>query len=158
MKPINKIFNYVNPNPMVVLVVAKTKFLEFMQISKDSNQVAHFRPHVTNASIWRPIRATFLKVNADATFIKETGKGSIGVVCRDDKGRALTMMAARIFASSPLVAIAWNLQEALVVGQNLHLQKVNFKSDNLQLIEVCRGNTELRKIQGIIKLWIYLNK
>lgn len=114
-----------------------------MPISKDSNQVAHFRPHVTNASIWRPIRATFLKVNSDETFIKETAKGSIGLVCRDDKGRDLTMMDARIFASPPLVAIALNLEEDLVVGQNLHLQKVIFKLDNLQLIEVCRGKTQL---------------
>lgn len=68
------------------------------------------------------------------------------MVCRDERGRVLTLVVARIYDPSPLVAEAVSLREAFLVGKNLHLQKVIFESDNLTLIEACRGEKVIREI------------
>lgn len=43
---------------------------------------------------WRPPRANCKKVNSNAAYNKDTGKGIIGVICRDDRARVLTMIAS----------------------------------------------------------------
>lgn len=62
-----------------------------------------------------------MKFNSNASFVKETGNGAMGVVCRDEKGKVLTMAATRLFASNPFVAEAMRIREAMQIGRNLHL-------------------------------------
>lgn len=72
------------------------------------------------------------------------------MVCRDERGRVLTTIAARIFAPNALVAEAMAMREALQLSRSFNLQNVVFESDNLALIEACRGRKEVREIQSIL--------
>lgn len=99
---------------------------------------------------WRPPSSLFVKINSDATYNKDNGKGAIGVICRDGKGILTMACAKKIFASSPLAAKALGLREAVVLAMNLGLPSVIFESDSLDLIEICRGNKNKEEIRGII--------
>lgn len=101
--------------------------------------------------IWRPPRSNFTKINCNASFGKASGKGNVGIVFRDDKGIVLTAMSKPIFASSPLIAEALSLREAVSLACNLNLQSVILESDNQQLIEACRGNLHKAEIRGIVE-------
>lgn len=100
--------------------------------------------------------ATYTKINTDTAFNIETGKDSVGVVCRDEVGRVLASTVAHIYAPSPLVAEALGLLEALQVARTLNLQRIIIEADNLELIKACRGNKDVRSIQGIISDIIFL--
>lgn len=70
---------------------------------------------------WRPPRATFIKVNSDASYDAQTRKGSTDIICRDDKGSIFTAMASKIYTTSPLVAEASGLRKVVLIGRNLYL-------------------------------------
>lgn len=72
-------------------------------------------------------------------------------MCRDDRERVLTMIASQIFATTPLVAEAMGLREAVQLGLNLQLEQVIFESDNLDPVEACRGNRNVREIEGFVQ-------
>lgn len=57
-------------------------------------------------------------------------------------------------ANSPLVVEVLVLREVLNFACSVHLESVVFESDNLQIIELCRGERIPREIKGIIE---YIN-
>lgn len=68
-------------------------------------------PPVPTINKWRAPRPSFTKVNSDAAFDKEKGKGNVAVVFRDNKGRVLTAMTSRIYVPNALVAEAWRYEK-----------------------------------------------
>lgn len=100
---------------------------------------------------WRPPRANCVKINTDAAYNRDSGKGSIGVVCRDELGRVLTMTATHIYATSPLMAEVLALRYGVQLGVNLQIQDAAFEVDNINLIETCRGNMSNGEIEGIVQ-------
>lgn len=93
-------------------------------------------------------RPNCTKINVDAAFNIETGKGAAGIVCRDERGRILTMSASKIYVSSPLQAEAIGLRDAVTLGMNLHLEDVIFETDNLDLVEACRENKKFVRLMA----------
>lgn len=144
------VFNNMTLNPMSTLIVANTQCLECKQVENIRDQEVHKRPLVNIAKKWIPPRATYTKINSDAAFKKETGKGATCVVCKDKSGRVLTMMASQIYAYSPLVNEAVSLGEAVKIGLKLHLNQVIFESNNFELVEACCGNKIVREIEAIV--------
>lgn len=100
---------------------------------------------------WRPPRGAIVKINCDASFDKASGKGFMGIVCRNDKGSVLTATSKPVFASSPLIVEALSLREAASLAYNLDLQSVISESDNQRSIDVCKGKLKKGEIRGIVE-------
>lgn len=69
---------------------------------------------------------------------------------RDSTGTCFTAATTKLVAPSPLVAEALALREAISMAVNLNIPSVIFESDNLCLIEVCRGKARKEQIRGIV--------
>lgn len=144
------VFDDRKPNPKQVLIQTQyhvTKFLQALNRPLDGN--AH-NPRPTGAAKWRPPLTNNIKINTDAAYSQRKGKGAIGVILRDSQGTCLTAMVKSISASSPLVAEAMGLREAMMLASNLFISSVVFESDNLNLIESCRRNQEKEEIRSIL--------
>jgi len=61
------------------------------------------------------------------------------------------MQAANVKASCPIVAEALAMREAVTMAANFSITKVIFESDNLDLVQACRGRKQVGIIHGIIK-------
>ncbi|KAJ1430568.1 Ribonuclease H superfamily [Sesbania bispinosa] len=75
---------------------------------------------------------------------------AIAFVARDSNGALLTGHGKRVAASSPLVAEALTLREAILATYNFNWNKVVFESDCLTLIEACRKDKVVAEIQGVV--------
>jgi ribonuclease HI len=77
-----------------------------------------------------------IKINVDATFDVDQGKGSLAAVARDFKGKFLYASCKELlFVADPFMAEAYALREGLSMAQHLGVNKVVIQSDNLQVIE-----------------------
>lgn len=99
---------------------------------------------------WRPPQINNIKINSDAAYSQRKGKGAIGIVIRDYEGTCLTVVTKTISASSPLVAEAMGIREAMLLTSNLFISSAVFESDNLNVIEACRGNLQREEIRSIL--------
>ncbi|KAJ1377536.1 Ribonuclease H-like superfamily [Sesbania bispinosa] len=105
------------------------------------------------ASHWkRPLDGT-LKINTDAAWSEANRGGAISVIVRDHKGVLLGGHAKRVFTYSPLVAEALAIREAAMLAYNLNFNKVSFESDNLPIIEACRGERRLAEVDFMAIKW-----
>lgn len=103
---------------------------------------------------WRPPVSGGLKINCDASFNKELKRGYADIIIKGDSGEFISGLTKQIWASSPLVAEALALREALFLAVNLGLQVVTFEGDNLDLIKACRKEVSRRDIINILQdIW-----
>ncbi|RYR21861.1 hypothetical protein Ahy_B03g067166 [Arachis hypogaea] len=100
---------------------------------------------------WRAPPRDWLKINVDASFRKSNRKGAIATVLRDWQGKFITGSATEIRAFSSLEAEALALREALIMAKNLQLGKVLIESDNLQLIQSIKSNSQIGEILAYLK-------
>lgn len=54
-------------------------------------------------------------------------------------------------ASSPLVTKALVLRDVIVFASNLQVEHIIVESNNLQLLQACHGETEIRCISNLIQ-------
>lgn len=96
-----------------------------------------------------------VKVNSDASFLKDKGHGCTGVIIRNNKGEVLSGLTRCFHSSSSLQAEAVALRDAVNLAHNLDLGKVIFECDNLELVKNCRGEIFSGEIQHIVQdiLW-----
>lgn len=144
------VFNTKSPNPMSVLILAKSQALEFLQARTDNRSSNSIATSNWGSTRWRPPRSDTTKVNIDAAYDAITGRGCAGVVCRDARGKVLTVIASRIFAPNALVAEALAMREALQLARSLNLHRVVFESDNTTMVEACKGSKKVREISNVI--------
>ncbi|KAJ1413116.1 Ribonuclease H superfamily [Sesbania bispinosa] len=91
-----------------------------------------------------------IKCNSNATWISTSRPASISFVARDSQGALLLGHAKKIPASSPLVAEASALREALMTSYNLNWRNVIMESVCLQLVQACRREKLIAEIQVIV--------
>lgn len=65
------------------------------------------------------------------------------------EGTFITATAKSIFAHSPQFVEALGLKEAMMLASNFSFPSVIFESDNMDLVEICRGNKIMEVIRGI---------
>lgn len=99
---------------------------------------------------WCPPRENIIKFNSDTQFDLSTGRGVMGIVCRDKEGKLLARASSQIFTASPLVAEALALREAVSLAVNLNFKQILFESDCLELVEACRGNAIRKAIEHVV--------
>ncbi|RYR17605.1 hypothetical protein Ahy_B03g062308 [Arachis hypogaea] len=98
---------------------------------------------------WRPPPADWIKANVDASFKKNTGKGAIAVVYRDNRGRILLGFTGLIQANSVTVAEALAIRQALIIANNLFMGKVLIESDNLKIIQAIKSKSPIGEAWAI---------
>jgi hypothetical protein len=70
-----------------------------------------------------------IKINADAAFHVDQGKGSLAAVARDFKGKFLCASCKELpFMADPFMAEAYALREGLSMAQHLGVNKVVMQS------------------------------
>ncbi|KAJ1387738.1 Ribonuclease H-like superfamily [Sesbania bispinosa] len=99
---------------------------------------------------WRPPPLHVVKFNCDASFNSETKSGVVAVVARDHEGLIVAASSDRICAPSALVAEALAFRAGTVLASNCDWPFALIESDNLQVIEGVRSNTQNWDIQNII--------
>ncbi|RYR42374.1 hypothetical protein Ahy_A08g038843 [Arachis hypogaea] len=100
---------------------------------------------------WRPPPADWIKVNVDASLKKNTGKGAIAVVYRNNKGKILLGFTGLIQANSVTVAEALAIRQALIIANNLFMKKVLIESDNLKIIQAIKSKSPIGEAWAIIQ-------
>lgn len=98
---------------------------------------------------WRPPQPNFVKLNVDASFIKDSGKACTGIVGRNHKGEIITSLTRKTLAQTPLMAEAIALREAMSLAANLQIDYIVVESDSLDLIKTCRNEQEIGEIRHI---------
>jgi ribonuclease HI len=93
--------------------------------------------------IWRkPARGEY-KLSIDASF-HSNGRGSVGVVLRNDRGEALAGYAGPLnHLLDAAMAEALALLKGLKFLEQLGIQSVTIESDCLELIQACNAEVEV---------------
>lgn len=105
----------------------------------------------TNISnqLWKKPPRGFLKVNTYAAFTPHNKKTTGAIIIRDENGTLTWGLTRKSFASSPLLAEAIILRDAVVTADNMHWENIVFESDNQKLIQACRGEIQLGETKHI---------
>ncbi|MFQ6662575.1 hypothetical protein Gotur_030372, partial [Gossypium turneri] len=91
--------------------------------------------------LWRPPDVGIIKINFDASFIKEKGLATTAVLARNYKGDVIgaeTYLFENI--SDPFVAEARACERALIFARNMRFQRLVVEGDSLTVIKTVRRN------------------
>ncbi|KAJ1388799.1 Ribonuclease H-like superfamily [Sesbania bispinosa] len=146
-----EIYRYSKPNPITAITQASSLSSEYHKANVTVQNINCTNRRVTNiGSHWKAPPQGFLKCNSDAAWHGPFSPGAIAFLVRDSSGCVLTGHAKRAPVSSPLVAEALALREAVLAAYNMQWNKVIFESDCLILIEACRKEKVVVEIQGVV--------
>ena len=126
-------------------VAAKHVLAEYhMANQKDMSRAGAVQER--KATIWAKPQLHQVKVNCDASWIKESGKVGLGFVARNYNGEVLLSGArGECFASSPLEAEAKAIMWAMSHARSRSYPNVVFESDSQFLVNALRsGSTPLQ--------------
>ena len=101
---------------------------------------------------WKAPLEGWVKINSDAAFVAETGKGAGGVVMRNSQGEVLAA-AAQLYEHIPdaLTSEALAARDGVVLAQMLSMEKVILEVDNSVLVALLRSDEGRRS--AIAGLW-----
>ncbi|MED6217896.1 hypothetical protein PIB30_021851 [Stylosanthes scabra] len=92
---------------------------------------------------WQEKFKGWTKCNTDASFSLTTCRSSSAAVFRDHDGKLLTGTPSTRFCSSPLAAEALVSRDAVMLANNLQIDKALFETDSLNLIQVIKLKTSI---------------
>lgn len=134
-----RVFEEKVSNPSDILQSILFSFTNYLVPNPNSrNGTVHGIPRRSVAN-WRAPRGQTIKINSDAHFNVGCGKGSTGIIARNNKGLMVAGCTSNFYAASPLVAEAIALREAINLAAILQIPSILLESDCLILVGVCRG-------------------
>lgn len=97
---------------------------------------------------WTKPSEGFVKVNLDAAFYAELGRGAWGCVARTSQGEFIAACAGKLdHLASPLQAEATACVQAIEAANEMGIHQVIFESDSLQLVNATNsGDHDLSSI------------
>lgn len=145
-------FNDKPVNPIDVLFQANSIISEYFKFAMSQAHDVRLTPsQIRYNQVWRPPWLDTVKVNSDASFCLERKKSCPGIIARDRRGMILYGITKCFAASSPLIAEALALREAVAVTCNFGVTNVIFECDNLDLIQACRGEHKVGEINYLVQ-------
>ncbi|XP_025651809.1 uncharacterized protein [Arachis hypogaea] len=144
------IYQKINPNPIMVIHKAKLMELEFAEMIEEPVKHATTITRLGSRVTWRPPLQGWIKCNVDAAFTGAQSVGATAVVFRDHNGTLLSGINSTIVAASSLAAEALAVRAALIMSQNLLMQKVIIESDNQILIQALKSHASVAEIQVVL--------
>ncbi|KAJ1403308.1 Reverse transcriptase zinc-binding domain [Sesbania bispinosa] len=119
-----EIYRYSKPNPITAITQASSLSSEYHKANVTVQNINCTNRRVTNiGSHWKAPPQGFLKCNSDAAWHGPFSPGAIAFLVRDSSSCVLTGHAKRAPASSPLVAEALALREAVLAAYNMQWNK-----------------------------------
>lgn len=103
-----------------------------------------------DCKIGRPPLNDTIEINTDASFNKERGVASAGIVARNKFGQKEFGITKRFAANSSLVAEALVLRETAAIAINFGIKRFILENDNLDLIKACRSEITRGEINSIV--------
>ena len=89
---------------------------------------------------WVRPRTDFVKLNVDAGFIADAGKGSTGAVIKDENGYFLAGCCRGLpFVSDPATAEAYALRDGLILAGQIGCNRIEVNSDCVEVIDVMKN-------------------
>lgn len=145
------------PNPVALLHQIQgmqTESIEQLMVIPNSHGPLRSQQR-QGSEVWRPPLNDMVKVNLDASFLKEQGLGCSRVIIINNKGEVLLGLTRNFHASSSLQAEAEALRDVVNLAHNMDLGKVIFECDNLELVKSCRREIISGEIQHLVQgiLW-----
>ncbi|XP_050386217.1 uncharacterized protein LOC126802611 [Argentina anserina] len=94
-----------------------------------------------------------LKLNVDGAFDLSTNRGGVGVVCRDEGGRSIIMLAkSYLYAHSALAMLAEVCTEGLLLGISQEWGNIDVESDSYVLVAALNSSrADLSEVGRIIE-------
>nr|CCW28812.1 hypothetical protein ARAX_AHF417E07-001 [Arachis hypogaea] len=127
------------------------KNLYWKSKEKQAGMMLREKENRTNLVRWRPPPTGWQKANVDAAFRKEKSSGAISVVVRDNRKRIVLGFTGKIQANSSIAAEATAVRQAIIIVNNLQMEKTLIKSDNLKLIQAIKFKGSIEKISAIFQ-------
>lgn len=140
------VFQGVGLNPSVIRNRIMVNHHEFTSATSTQEQSTQEAGGNTHRKGWRKPSPTHLKINTDAAFSAATKKGAAGIIIRDSQGNMIHGFTAHFQATSPLMAEALALSEAVFLAANLGCEQAIFESNCLSAIQACRGEKKIWEI------------
>nr|XP_025703912.1 uncharacterized protein LOC112805796 [Arachis hypogaea] len=152
-------YNNIEPNPESTINHARIIEKEYNSLIKENiSKVREDNKGRSLPVIWRPPPQSWLKVNSDAAFSIGTKTGATASVIRDHTGKILGGSATVIQANSSLSAEAQALREAVILVENLNIQRAIIETDSLQIVQTLKSGDTIWEIDPIIQDIISIQK
>ncbi|RYR36428.1 hypothetical protein Ahy_A09g041389 [Arachis hypogaea] len=152
-------YNNIEPNPESTINHARIIEKEYNSLIKENiSKVREDNKGRSLPVIWRPPPQSWLKVNSDAAFSIGTKTGATASVIRDHTGKILGGSATVIQANSSLSAEAQALREAVILVENLNIQRTIIETDSLQIVQTLKSGDTIWEIDPIIQDIISIQK
>ncbi|KAL4300075.1 hypothetical protein AHAS_Ahas17G0164600 [Arachis hypogaea] len=100
---------------------------------------------------WKPLPQGWLKLNIDAALSDGTKIGTVAAVIRDHNGNVLGGTVTKITAQSILLAEAQAVREAIILADNLGIQKATIESDSQLLVQILKTGCTIWEVDPIIQ-------
>jgi ribonuclease HI len=120
---------------------------EHLLVTQTEKAAAPQHPHVK----WKPPSPHLYKANFDGAFFKETNKGGIGVVIRDQAGLAIATLSQKLPATPSIeMTEALAARKAILFAKEVGLTNVAFEGDAENVIrDLCSSET-LHSAYGLL--------
>lgn len=122
---------------MDATLLTKSQCNELLKSKMSQNGNPNCARTIATAKRWRPPRGYSIKINCDAQFDCNTGRGTVSAICRNKDREVFTGAMDRVFATSALVAEALGVRFAPQLPSNLSFEEIVIESDFLEIVEAC---------------------
>ena len=96
---------------------------------------ARKHPVMKKAEAWTCPPENMAKINVDAAYSEDEGRGSVGVIVRDFKGHFVAAQVTTLpFVADAMTAEAYALREGLCLAQYLCCNRFILQSDNVEVV------------------------
>lgn len=149
------VFENIIPNSVSTIIEANSLIIELESIKQQNTPTLQ----VPSGPIpWRPPPTGYMKLNVDASYNKEAKIGYAGILGRNEDGLVVLGLTKKFPVSSPLLAEALAMREAVQVAANFGLPKIILESDCLSLIQVCMEQSQIGEINAVVTDIIQLKR
>ncbi|XP_057426148.1 uncharacterized protein LOC130719543 [Lotus japonicus] len=100
---------------------------------------------------WCPPPEGFLKVNVDASWIKDNPFCSIGCIVRDPQAVVMLSSCRKVLAPTPLIVETLAIREGALVSHNLGWNQITLESDCKVAIEACTKGKKVGEIKPLVQ-------
>lgn len=120
---------------------------------KTNNQVyLKYQRNVSRSLLWRSLLSGWIKLNADTNFQESKHIGVSWVIAKYEKGLALSGLTEKHGAFNSFVA--FGSSRCHCFASSLGLDRIDLESDNLVLIQTCRGEITRHEIGPFVQdIW-----
>ncbi|QHO60126.1 uncharacterized protein DS421_3g104770 [Arachis hypogaea] len=104
-----------------------------------------------SAATWNLPPEPSVKANVDVSFKAATGEGVTAVIVKDSTGRMIAGATNRIIANLSLAAESVATRNAIILINNLGMEKTLIESDNRPMVQALKAGNRIAEIDPILK-------